>query len=171
MKKVTMYSGNPCPYCGAAKALLKTKNIEIEEFDIWKDPAKAKEMLQRTNGARTIPQIFIGDHYIGGNDQLQAANRSGELDKLLKLGIKNIIITLGEKGLFYSDGKEEIFLKAISVKAIDTTGAGDAFNGGFAFSLFQGKKIRECLRLANKVAGLSTTKLGAGDGMPYLKDI
>ncbi len=92
-------------------------------------------------------------------------------DKLLKLGIKNIIITLGEKGLFYSDGKEEIFLKAISVKAIDTTGAGDAFNGGFAFSLFQGKKIRECLRLANKVAGLSTTKLGAGDGMPYLKDI
>jgi ribokinase len=92
-------------------------------------------------------------------------------DKLLKLGIKNIIITLGEKGLFYSDGKEEIFLKAISVKAIDTTGAGDAFNGGFAFSLFQGKKIKECLEIANKVAGLSTTKLGAGDGMPYSKDI
>ena len=92
-------------------------------------------------------------------------------DKLLKLGIKKIIITLGEKGLFYSDGKEQIFLKAISVKAIDTTGAGDAFNGGFAFSLFQEKKIKECLEIANKVAGLSTTKLGAGDGMPYLKDI
>ena len=40
-------------------------------------------MIQRTNGAKTIPQIFIGDHYIGGNDKLQAANRSGELDKLL----------------------------------------------------------------------------------------
>ena len=48
MKKVTMYSGDPCPYCSAAKALLKSKNVEIEEFDIWKDPAKAKEMLQRT---------------------------------------------------------------------------------------------------------------------------
>ncbi len=83
MKKVTMYSGSPCPYCVAAKALLKTKNVEIEEFDVRKDKAKAKEMLERTNGARTIPQIFIGDHYIGGNDQLQAANRSGELDKLL----------------------------------------------------------------------------------------
>ena len=83
MKKITMYSGNPCPYCGAAKALLKSKNIEIEEFDIWKDAAKAKEMLQRTNGKRTIPQMFIGDHYIGGNDDLQALNRSGELDKLL----------------------------------------------------------------------------------------
>ena len=58
MKKITIYSGDPCPYCNAAKALLKTKNVEIEEFDIWKDPIKAKEMLQRTNGARTIPQIF-----------------------------------------------------------------------------------------------------------------
>ena len=83
MKKITMYSGDPCPFCGAAKALLKSKNIEKEEFDIWKDAAKAKEMLQRTNGKRTIPQMFIGDHYIGGNDDLQALNRSGELDKLL----------------------------------------------------------------------------------------
>ena len=83
MKKITMYSGDPCPYCKAAKALLNTKGVEIEEFDIWKDPAKAKEMLQSTHGARTIPQIFIGNHYVGGNDQLQEANRSGELDKLL----------------------------------------------------------------------------------------
>ena len=83
MKKVTMYTGDPCSFCEAAKALLKTKNVEIVELDVWKDPAKAKEMLQRTNGARTIPQIFIGKHYIGGNDQLQESNKSGELDKLL----------------------------------------------------------------------------------------
>ena len=79
-----MYSGDPCPFCNAAKALLKSKNVEIEEYDIWKDSTKAKEMLQRTNGARTIPQIFIGDHYVGGNDQLQAANRDGKLEELLK---------------------------------------------------------------------------------------
>ena len=91
--------------------------------------------------------------------------------KLLKMGIKKVIITLGEKGLFYSDGKEEIYVKATSVKAIDTTGAGDAFNGGFSFALLKGKKIKECLEIANKVAGLSTTKLGAGDGMPFLKDL
>jgi|TARA_B100001939_G_scaffold338644_1_gene344463 glutaredoxin 3 len=83
MKKVTMYTGDPCPYCNAAKALLKTKKVEIEEKDIWANPAYAKEMLQRTNGARTIPQIFIGNHYIGGNDKLQEANRNGELDKIL----------------------------------------------------------------------------------------
>ena len=83
MKKVIIYSGETCPHCSAAKALLKSKNVEYEEIDIWKDPTKAKEMLQKTNGARTIPQIFIGDHHVGGNDQLQEANRNGELDKLL----------------------------------------------------------------------------------------
>ena len=83
MKKVTMYTGDPCSFCEAAKALLKTKNVEIQELDVWKDPTKAKEMLQRTNGARTIPQIFIGNHYIGGNDKLQELNKSGELDKFL----------------------------------------------------------------------------------------
>ena len=91
--------------------------------------------------------------------------------KLIDMGIKKVIITLGEKGLFYSDGEEEIFLKASSDKALDTTGAGDAFNGGFAFALLKGKKIKECLEIANKVAGFSTTKLGAGDSMPTLKDI
>ncbi len=91
--------------------------------------------------------------------------------KLIDMGIKKVIITLGEKGLFYSDGEEEIYMKASSDKAVDTTGAGDAFNGGFSFALLKGKKIKECLDIANKVAGLSTTKLGAGDSMPTLEDI
>ena len=91
--------------------------------------------------------------------------------KLIKMGIKNVIITLGEKGLFYSNGKEEIYMKANRVKAVDTTGAGDAFNGGFSFALLKGKKIKDCLKLANKIAGLSTTKLGAGDSMPTLKEL
>ena len=91
--------------------------------------------------------------------------------KLINLGIKKIIITLGEKGLFYSDGKEEIYLKATNVKAIDTTGAGDAFNGALAYSLSVNKTISESLSFANKVAGLSTLKMGAGDAMPFLKDL
>ena len=91
--------------------------------------------------------------------------------KLIGMGIKKVIITLGEKGLFYSDGKEEIYIKATIDKAVDTTGAGDAFNGGFSFALLKGKKINECLEIANKVAGFSTTKLGAGDSMPTQKDI
>ena len=62
--------------------------------------------------------------------------------KLIDMGIKKVIITLGEKGLFYSDGKEEIYLKASSDKAVDTTGAGDAFNGGFSFALLKEKKLK-----------------------------
>jgi len=91
--------------------------------------------------------------------------------KLLNLGLKKVIITLGEKGLFYSDGNEDIYLKATSVKAIDTTGAGDAFNGGLAFALSKNKSIKDALNLANQVAGLSTIKLGAGNAMPTFKDL
>ena len=91
--------------------------------------------------------------------------------KLFTFGLKKVIITLGEKGLFYSDGNEDICLKAIPVKATDTTGAGDAFNGGLAYALSQNKSIKDSLNLANQVAGLSTLKLGAGNAMPYLKDL
>ena len=92
-------------------------------------------------------------------------------EKLLEMGIKKVVITLGEKGLFYSDGKEDIYLKANTVKVVDTTGAGDAFNGGLALGLSQNKSIKECLEFANKVAGASTTKQGAGDAMPFKKDL
>ena len=66
--------------------------------------------------------------------------------------------------------ENKIYLKAFPVKTIDT-GAGDAFNGGLAFGISKNKNIKECLELANKVAGISTTKLGAGDSMPLLKDV
>ena len=113
----------------------------------------------------TEAEFYTGIKITNDQEAKQAA------DKLINLGIKKVIITLGEKGLFYSDGKEEIYLKASAVKAIDTTGAGDAFNGGLAFSLLKEKPIKDCLEFANKVAGISTTKLGAGDAMPFIQDI
>ncbi len=113
----------------------------------------------------TEAEFYTGIKITNDQEAKQAA------EKLLNLGIKKVIITLGEKGLFYSDGKEEISLKANAVKAIDTTGAGDAFNGGLAFGLSKEKPIKECLELANKVAGISTTKLGAGDAMPFIQNI
>ena len=116
------------------------------------------------------PNEFEAEFYTGIkiNDKDDAKESA---KKLIKMGIKNVIITLGEKGLFYTNGKDEIYIEATRVKAIDTTGAGDAFNGGFSFALLKGKKIKECLEFANKVAGLSTTKLGAGDSMPVLNDL
>ena len=116
------------------------------------------------------PNEFEAEFYTGIkiNDKDDAKESA---KKLIKMGIKNVIITLGEKGLFYTNGKDEIYIEATRVKAIDTTGAGDAFNGGFSFALLKEKKIKECLEFANKVAGLSTTKLGAGDSMPVLNDL
>ena len=92
--------------------------------------------------------------------------------KLLNYGIKKVIITLGEKGLFYSDGKKDIHIKALSLKnVLDTTGAGDAFNGGLAYALSKNESIEKALILANKVAGFSTLQLGAGNSMPFLKEL
>ena len=92
--------------------------------------------------------------------------------KLLKLGLKKVVVTLGERGLFYTDGIEDIYIKALPLKkVIDTTGAGDAFNGGFAYALSQNKSIKNALNFANQVAGLSTLKLGAGNSMPTIREL
>ncbi len=103
------------------------------------------------------------------NNETDAKNSA---KKLLDMGLKKVIITLGEKGLFYSDGIEEIYIKALQLNNVeDTTGAGDAFNGGLAYALCKNKSIKESLNIANQVAGLSTLKLGAGNSMPTLEDL
>ena len=83
MKKVVMYTGNPCPYCVYAKALLDSKKIPYEEINVWKDDSKREEMLKRSNGAKKIPQIFIGDFHVGGYEQLRDLENKGKLDTLL----------------------------------------------------------------------------------------
>jgi len=94
-------------------------------------------------------------------------------NELLKKGIKNVIITLGQKGIFFANRKENFFLEAYKLKkpVIDTTGAGDAFNGAFAVGLANDLEIKEALTFANKVAGISTTKLGAAASMPFAKEL
>jgi glutaredoxin 3 len=73
-----------CNYCSAAKHLLDKKKVEYIEFDIAIDPAKMTEMQKKTNGARTIPQIFVGETYVGGYNELKALEIAGKLDNLLK---------------------------------------------------------------------------------------
>ena len=84
MTTVTMYSSPFCPYCFMAKRLLKKKGVEIHEIDVMAEPMRKAEMKQRANGRHTVPQIFIGDRHVGGNDDLQALERAGKLDELLK---------------------------------------------------------------------------------------
>ncbi len=80
--KVIVYSADYCPYCVRAKKLLTQKNVVFEEIDVT-DSGTRDEMLARSNGRKTVPQIFIGDTHIGGFDDLNALDRSGELDVLL----------------------------------------------------------------------------------------
>ena len=83
MKKVVIYTGDLCIHCDWAIELLNRKNIEFTEYNIAKDAIKREEMFKKSNGAKTVPQIFVGDHHVGGNVELQALERKGELNSLL----------------------------------------------------------------------------------------
>ena len=83
MKPVRIYTTPICPYCVRAKSLLTKKGASFEEVDVFMDEAARDEMLAKSGGARTVPQIFIGDTHVGGCDELYALERSGELDPLL----------------------------------------------------------------------------------------
>ena len=83
MKPVRIYTTPMCPYCVRAKALLTKKGAAFDEIDVFMDIEARKEMEDNTGGARTVPQIFIGDTHVGGCDDLHALERDGKLDKLL----------------------------------------------------------------------------------------
>ena len=84
MPKIEIYSGDYCPYCTRAKVLLKQKGLAFTEYNVQQHPEKRDEMLERSNGARTIPQIFINDRHVGGCDDLYALDKKGELQGWLK---------------------------------------------------------------------------------------
>ena len=81
--KVVIYTTSYCPYCFRAKALLRSKNVEFEEIDVTDDPAQRAEM-ERLSARRTVPQIFIDTHPIGGYDEARRLDATGELDRLLE---------------------------------------------------------------------------------------
>ncbi len=83
MRKVTMYTTPICPYCVRAKALLKKKGVDVDEIDVMMDADAREQMEAKSGGARTVPQIFVGDRHVGGCDDLYALERAGDLDPLL----------------------------------------------------------------------------------------
>ncbi len=83
MNTIEIYTSPLCGFCHAAKRLLNEKGASFSEIDVLADPSRKPEMIQRANGGRTVPQIFIGQAHIGGCDDLYALERSGKLDGLL----------------------------------------------------------------------------------------
>lgn len=84
MPEITVYSKSTCPYCTAAKALLKKKGASFTEIDVLKQPEARATMIQRAGGRTTVPQIFIAGRHIGGCDDLHDLDAAGGLDPLLK---------------------------------------------------------------------------------------
>lgn len=84
MSKIEVYSTAVCPYCVAAKNLLKSKGLEWTDVRVDTDPVQRDAMLARSGGRRTVPQIFVNDQHVGGYDDLVAADRSGKLAELLE---------------------------------------------------------------------------------------
>ncbi len=87
------------------------------------------------------------------------------------MGVQIVAVKLGEKGCYVTNGQEKKTIQPYKVKAVDTTGAGDAFNAGFLYGLLHDKPLTECGRLGNYVAAQSVTKMGARAGLPCEKDL
>lgn len=111
---------------------------------------------------------FYVDHPVETLDDASKAAKT-----ILDMGIKNVIITLGEKGAYFGNANET-FLSPIAKlpnPVVDTTGAGDAFNAGFAAALTEGQNIKDAIAFASATAGLSTTKIGTANSMPSREEI
>jgi len=111
---------------------------------------------------------FYLNKILSDNNDIKDAGK-----EFLSKGIKNIIITLGSKGSYFANKDESFFLEPLKLKSevIDTTGAGDAFNGALSVALANNFNYNSSLQFATKVAGISTTRLGAAKSMPTQKEI
>ena len=126
-------------------------------------------------------ELFDGVYYVTPNeteaeqftgvkvDTLEDCRKAAA--KFFEMGVKNVIITLGVRGAYYTDGKTEITVPAVKVKALETTGAGDAFNGGLATAIAEGLPIETALKFATCTSAISVTRLGSSPSMPYRHEI
>ena len=159
------------PYKVTSYALKKAKDLGLTTIF---NPAPASEINE--NDFKLIdyftPNETEASFYLKKNveskTEIEIAAKT-----FLEKGVKNIVITLGSKGLYFANSVESYFVDAFNLKdkVIDTTGAGDAFNGAFAYALSNNHKNKDALEFANKVAGISTTRAGAANAMPRLKEV
>ena len=138
------------------------------------NPAPAAKLKDKTFNLvdyftpnETEASYYVNHKVETQEDAKKAANQ------LLERGIKNVIITLGDKGAYFANRTDSFMMNAFDLKnkVVDTTGAGDAFNAGLAVALAEGKSIRETIQFANAVGGLSATKIGTAKSMPLREEI
>lgn len=108
---------------------------------------------------------------LSGIKVIDEVSASKAAAKIKALGVKNVIITMGASGAFVSTDSEELMIQAPKVQAVDTTAAGDTFNGALVVALVEQSSFIEAVKFANQAASISVTKLGAQASVPYRKDI
>jgi ribokinase len=121
------------------------------------------------------PMIQNSHVFMPNAGELEQLTGEADLKKgaeiILGLGVKIVVVKLGAKGCYVTDGAERLTVEPFKVNAVDTTGAGDAFNAGFLYGLINGKILYECGRIGNFVASRCVMKMGARAGLPYAKEL
>lgn len=157
-------------------------NMDAIETVVDMAHAKGKRIVLNTAPAQKLPDSLLKKIDIVTPNEIEAgilADMKVENEQdaqmaaqaLMDKGVKNVVVTMGKNGVFVMTPERKEFIPSMQVKAIDTTGAGDAFNGGFVTALSEGKDIFEAARFGNVVGALSVTKMGTAPAMPYRKDI
>ena len=157
-------------------------NMDAIEKVINMAHTKGKQIVLNTAPAQKLPDSLLKQVDVVTPNEIEAgiltdmkveteedAQKAAQI--LLNKGVKNVVITMGKNGVFVMTPDRKEFIPSMKVKAVDTTGAGDAFNGGFVTALAEGKDIFEAARFGNVVGALSVTKVGTAPAMPYRKDI
>jgi ribokinase len=132
--------------------------------------------LYAEKGMRMLePLINRTSVFMPNQSELQLLTRKEDYRKgveaMLNRGVGIVAVKLGSKGCYVTDGKQNHLIEAFKVKAVDTTGAGDAFCAGFLYGLISGKSLHECGRIGNFVASRCIMKMGARPGLPHVEDL
>ncbi len=175
----------------AAEADFADADVVLTQFETTIDTVRAAKELAQKHGKPFIlnpapyvevpAELFHGVDYVTPNEteaeaftgvkveSIEDCRRAAE--KFFEMGVKNVIITLGVRGVFYTDGVREVTVPALRVKAVNTTGAGDAFNGALATVIGEGMDIETALKFATCTSAISVTREGAAASMPTREEI
>lgn len=169
-------------YVQKASAVIKNADIVMIQQEIPEETVEYTARLCKELGIKLLlnpaPARLLSEEVIEHTTYLTPNEHECSIlfaginrTEVLKKYPNKLFITEGEKGVRYFDGNVEKVIPSFSVKAVDTTGAGDTFNGAFAVAVAEGKSYEESLKFANKAAAISVTKFGAQGGMPTRAEV
>ena len=147
------------------KASEKGVNVVLNPAPVHKLPRKLFNNLYLITPNRVEAEMLTGVQITKWNDAVKAANIFAEM------GIPNVIITLGSDGCLVKDEESIYPIEACKVTPVDTTAAGDTFNGALCVALAEGKQMKEAVRFASKAASIAVTRVGAQNSIPYRNEL